>query len=161
MPGFQPKSISMKNTALSVIAAVCLFAIYSCANCRVVECEENGSKRFEFYSSVDSTDLLATGEYSLDDLTITPLLLDDGDDAPTIHKLVMPDSTIEVSVYPNENTAGFVLQLSNMPPDTLLTVTSTSSGSECCNGIIQIDQAILNGDTLPSDSWDRLVKLYK
>jgi hypothetical protein len=144
---------------LSIIAlSFTLLSLEACLNCRRVDCQGNGFRNIRYLSQADSTDLILTKTYSLDSLTITPLLFNETQLKPGANAFETDNDYI-IQVIVNENTRGFVFQLQDLPPDTLLTVTWRRGPDECCSAITDIDVAILNGDTL--SPFDSEILLFK
>ncbi len=146
-----------------LISTLALFAVsfQACNKCLSTDCAVGEDKSIRFISKLDSTDLIISQQYSLDSLTITPLLKNSFGQPANFYVSPLNNDKYGVYVEINEDLAGYVFRLHDLPPDTLLAVTGKLRGSDCCSGTITWEVAILNGDTLPHRSGDWAIKIAK
>jgi len=132
---------------------ICSFLACKCLD---EECPVGENKSIRFISKTDSADLIISGQYSLDSLTITPLPKKFPGKPANIYISHLANGKYLIYVEINEDLAGYVFRLHDLPPDTLLAVTGKLGGDECCADIVTWEEAILNGDTLPNirDDWE-------
>jgi hypothetical protein len=152
----------MKNFALIVLAVAGSLALDSCNKCRRSDCAIREARSLFFLSKTDSTDLFLSGQYLLDSLSISPILID----------TTMPGGNIGIQGYVNslsyrvgietdENTAGYIIRLDSLPPDTLLITLGRREGGECCPNGITFGALTLNGDSIFNDYTLQTIKVYK
>jgi len=131
-----------------LLSAACLLALAACDDCRNVECADGDYKALVFQSKADGADLILGGVYSLDSLRIVPILID-----PT-----KPGARVRINleyqnalIWADNNTAGYIIQLDSLPPDTLLATVGPSVTDQCCGSVTEFKTLTLNGLTVPSD----------
>ncbi len=152
----------MKKYALLFLATVWLIGLYSCLDCRDVECPDGDSKLLFILSKVDSSDLILGGQYLLDSLTITPILIDTTKSgARTRIEPGFDNTYYNTLIWADNNTSGYIIQLDSLPPDTLLVTTMPSKGDGCCSSITEFDKLLLNGDSIFNDYSVYAIKIYK
>lgn len=141
-----------------------LWFVSACEPCRYVDCAPAyNTKSVRFASKADSTDLILSGQYPLEAIRVVPLLKNAGDPSPSFSKNSStlpgrPDYSILIDF--NSNTRGYAFQVGQLPPDTLLCLT-TIEKSKCCGSLVTLDGLVLNGDTLKIDLGARGFDIYK
>lgn len=117
----------------------------------VCDCADGDYKSLFFLSKTDNSDLIASGDYSLDSLRIVPFLIDPNKPGPLIR--IEPDTGFGYNILlrADKNTAGYAIQLDTLPPDTLLVTTLQSEGGDCCAGMTEFETLTLNGVEIPND----------
>ncbi len=148
----------MKNKYFLLLTAAYLFAMTACNPLKCDECPDADYKAIIFYSKTDSTDIINSGQYFLDSLRITSILIDASLPGPTIQ--INTDYQYAF-ISASKNTAGYIIQLDSLPPDTLLVTTQQSDGDGCCPSITEFDKLVLNGDAIFNDYTVQAIKLYK
>jgi hypothetical protein len=151
----------MKNLGLFFIASACLFGLASC-ECDKVDCQNGDNQRIVFLSKTDSTDLILTGQYDLDSVSILPLLLDESKPSGEIgFKRFENSLDYVVSIEANANTVGYVIQLDSLPADTLSVTFGQREESKCCPGFLDFATLELNGELIPLDLQLQTIKIFK
>lgn len=141
-----------------------LWSVSGCEPCRYVDCAPSyNAQSIRFASKADSSDLILTGQYSLQEINLVPLLKNAGDPSPSFSKnsstlVGRPDYSILIDF--NSNTRGYVFQVGQLPPDTLLGLT-TIENSKCCGSIVTLEGLVLNGDTLKVNLYAKGFYIYK
>jgi hypothetical protein len=150
--------IFMKSKCFFLLATAYLFALGACNPSRCDECADADYKHILFFSKTDSTDLISSGQYLLDSLRITPILIDTSL-AGAIIRIDIAYQNAFISA--SKNTSGYIIQLDSLPPDTLLVTTMPSQGDGCCPRITEFDKLLLNGDSIFNDYSVVAIKIYK
>lgn len=151
----------MKNRAISAFSAafVAVSLISGCDlfggkdACEDPNCLESDAIFVKYRSAADSSvNLIYSGQFSHDDLSIVPILLDKNGDSPTIFRII--DTTGKannITILVNENLRGIAFQLGNLAPDTILLTTGLAPPVECCpDPRVTISQLLANGQFIPS-----------
>lgn len=133
----------------------------ACINCNYVDCAGDDIKSIIYVSATDGVDLFKSQRYSIDSLHITPVFEEGGDREPYIGVLSYTDYSYYINVEVNEELKGFVLQLADLPPDTLLMVKGIDPGGKCCGPVTTIEDVVLNGDTLHLDRFEFTITIAK
>ncbi|MCU0346956.1 MAG: hypothetical protein MUC59_08425 [Saprospiraceae bacterium] len=141
----------MKNFALCLLAAMYLL-VASCNNCRNTDCAVGEDLNFRFFSAADSSDLILSGTYAVDSVSIIPILIDSTNAVGKIKVEDQGGGYYHAFAEAHRNVAGYIVQLDSLPPDTLLVETATSDGEDCCAGSILITSATLNGTPI-AEPW--------
>lgn len=150
----------MKNI-LFLLASAYTILLTSC-ECSKVDCRVAEYKQFLLLSKVDSSDLILSGQFVLDSLSISTILADTtkSGSAVSIESYQNPFG-YSAYVESNLNTIGYIIRLDSLPPDTLFVKTGISEGSKCCSGFIRFELLLLNGDTLANSFSDQYIEIYK
>ncbi len=138
----------MNKKCWLLLSTVCLLALAACDDCRDSDCADGDYKFLIFQSEADGSDLILGGVYRLDSLRILPMLIDPS----------KPGARVQIDLdYKNAyimadaNTAGYIIQLDSLPPDTLLATVAPSVGDDCCPSVTEFKTLVLNGQPVPSD----------
>lgn len=127
----------------------------ACVNCNYVDCAGDDVKSIQYVSATDGVDLFKSQRYSIDSLRIMPVFEEGGGDRePYIDVLAYTNFNYYINLGVNEDVKGFVLQLADLPPDTLLAVKGIDPGGKCCGPVTTIEDVVLNGDTLHLDRFE-------
>ncbi|MBK9013993.1 MAG: hypothetical protein IPM82_07840 [Saprospiraceae bacterium] len=103
--------------------------------------------------------LILGGQYLLDSLTITPILIDPTKSGARPHEPILYNAEI----WADNNTTGYIIQLDTLPPDTLLATTFelVAGKDDCCPGFTSFETLTLNGQAIPSDYTVCCIKIFK
>ena len=120
--------------------------------CDSIVCTENDVIQIEYRSAADSTTgLFDPGQFSLDELSIVPLLRDKNGPAPFVLKAKLgPMQKATIHITADENLRGIALRLANFAPDTILMTTGLRPADPCCTETTTVSQLLANGQPIPT-----------
>ncbi len=156
------------NWTILTLAIVAIFA-QSCGifgendACSDVVCPQSDVVEVLYKSSADSTiGLFDAGQFSLEQLDIRAILLDQNGPAPFVLKAKLGPAqkpTVQITVH--ENLRGLVLKLANFPPDTMLLTSGLRAAEACCEETVTVSQLLVNGQVVPSIGSVIFVEIFK
>ena len=138
----------MKNKWIPLLIATSLLSLTACDDCRDVECADGDYKALIFQSKADGSDLILGGVYRLDSLRILPVLIDPSKPGARVRINLDYQNAL---IWADANTAGYIIQLDSLPPDTLLATVGPSVGDGCCPSVTEFKTLLLNWQVVPSD----------